>query len=90
MNAETSETAIFGRLLTNAKGHMSPALARYVLKLGFGADDQARMVDLAGRNQEGRLSPAEHETLMNYVRAGHLLAFLHSRARTTLKKRKAS
>jgi hypothetical protein len=88
--ARTSEAAIFGRLLNNAKDEMSPALARYVLKLGFGASDQARMRDLAEKNQNGSLPPAEHEELMNYVRAGHLLALLHSKARKALKRKKVS
>lgn|SRR5262245_32884768 len=88
--ARTSEAAIFGRLLSNSKGEMSPPLARYVLRLGFGADDQARMTELAARNQDGALSPGEQDELRNYVRAGHLLALLHSKARKALKKRKVS
>jgi hypothetical protein len=35
---------------------MSSELARYVLTLGFNDEDQARMTDLAARNQEGDLS----------------------------------
>jgi hypothetical protein len=64
---------------------MSPALARYVLTLGFGPEDQARMADLAERNQDGRLSAAEREELSSYVRAGHVLALLQSKARRTLR-----
>jgi hypothetical protein len=88
--AKTSEAAIFGRLLSNAKGEMSPSLARYVLTLGFGDEDQARMRDLAARNQDGTLSAEEQEELRSYVKAGHLLALLHSKARKALKKRKVS
>lgn len=82
----TSDLAIFGRLLRNSKGRMSRELARYVLTLGFHAADQARMTDLAGRNQQAGLSPAEQEELRHYVKAGHLLALLHSQARRALKK----
>jgi hypothetical protein len=85
-----SEVAIFGRLLSDAKGHMSPELARYVLTLGFGDADQARMRELAAGNQRGALSAEEHEELMSYVKAGHLLALLHSNARKALKRRKVS
>ena len=88
--AGTSEVAIFGRLLSNSKGKMSAALARYVLTLGFSDADQARMSDLAARNQAGALSTQEKEELLNYVKAGHLLAALHSRARRSLKERKVS
>lgn len=85
-----SEVAIFARLLQNGQGQMSRALARYVLTLGFNAEDQARMRELAERNQEDRLSALEREELMNYVKAGHLLALLHSQARRAVKRRKGS
>jgi hypothetical protein len=87
---KTTELAIFARLLSNHKGEMSPRLARYVLTLGFSVAERARMDDLAVGNQEGRLAPDEHEELMSYVKAGHLLALLHSKARKALKKRKVS
>ena len=48
------------------------------------------MDDLAVRNQAGRLTADEHEELMNYVKAGHLLALLHSQARKALNRRKVS
>jgi hypothetical protein len=86
----TSEVALFGRLLSNGRGEMSRALAKYVLTLGFDEADQARMKDLAERNQQGTLSPHEQEELTSFVRAGHLLALLHSKARKALKKKRAS
>jgi hypothetical protein len=86
----TSDVAIFGRLLTNHHGKMSPTLARYVLTLGFSDQDQARMTELATKNQHGGLAEDEHEELMGYVKAGHLLALLHSKARQALKQRKVS
>jgi hypothetical protein len=91
MNAHPSSTAktevaLFARLLENGKGKLTPSLARYLLTLGFGAEDQARMNDLAVRNQEGDLSPAEKDELLSYVKAGHLLALLHAKARKALKK----
>lgn len=85
-----SELAIFARVLNNPKGEMSPRLARYILTLGFDETEQAHMDDLAVRNQAASLSADEHDELMNYVKAGHLLALLHSRARKALKKRKVS
>jgi hypothetical protein len=88
--ASTSEMAIFGRLLQAERGDLSPKLARYVLTLGFGSADQARMRELAARNQEGALSAVEAEELRNYVKAGHLLALLHSKARKSLKRKKVS
>jgi hypothetical protein len=89
-NTETSEFAIFARLLSDHKAEMSPRLARYVLTLGFSDAEQARMEDLAQRNQSGGLSLDEHDALMNYVKASHWLALLHSKARKALQKRKVS
>jgi hypothetical protein len=88
-DSHTSDVALFARLLENAKGEMSPSLARYILTLGFGEDDQARMRDLADRNQRGALTAAERDDLVSYVRTGHLLALLHSKARNSLKLRAA-
>ena len=86
----SNELAIYGRLLKADKGDLSRELARYVLTLGFGEEDQARMRELAERNQAGALSTQEREELRNYVKAGHLLALLHSKARKSLKRKKVS
>jgi hypothetical protein len=88
--SSTSEIAIFGRLIQAELGDLKPSLARYVLTLGFPAADQQRMADLAARNQEGRLSADETAELDNYVRSSHLLALLHSKARKSLKRQRAS
>jgi len=80
----TSEIAIFARLIEAEDGNLAPALARYVLTLGFKEKDQTRMRDLAGRNQERRLSRSERQELHHYVTAGHMLALLHSKARKSL------
>ncbi len=85
--AATSDAALFGRLLDNSRGEMSPNLARYVLTLGFNKRDQERMNELAERNQEGALAVAEREELMTNVRTGHLLAMLHAKARKSLSKK---
>ena len=53
-------------------------------------EDQNRMSELAERNQDGSLSSDEKTELENFVKAGHLLALLHSKARKTLKTRKVS
>jgi hypothetical protein len=86
----SSEIAIFARLLKIDKGDLSHKLARYVLTLGFDEEDQARMRDLAERNQAASLSPEEQEELQNYVKAGHLLALLHSKARKSLQRKRVS
>lgn len=76
-----SEIDILARVLGNGQGQMPPDIARYILKLGFSADDKARMHDLAVRNQDDALSPAEKEELLAYGKAGSLLSILKSKAR---------
>jgi hypothetical protein len=83
---EKSEAAIFGRVFTNGKRALSRELARQVLGLTFGEQDKARMHELAVANQAGALSPEDREELDNYIKVGHLLAILQSKARQALKK----
>jgi hypothetical protein len=80
-----SEVTILARLLGNGQGQLPPAMARYLLTLAFNDGDKARMHDLAVRNQDGALSPAEKEELLAYARAGTLLSILKSKARRTLR-----
>jgi hypothetical protein len=84
--AERSEGAIFGRVFSNGRQAMTPELARHVLGLSFSGEDMARRHHLAVKNQEGALSPEEKEELDNYIKVGHLLAILQSKARKALKK----
>ena len=81
----TSEIAIFGRLLRADRGELSRDLAEYLLSLGFDKTDQARMLKLAEKNQLGRLSPNQQRELDHFVKAGHLLALLHAKARKSLR-----
>jgi hypothetical protein len=81
---QRGDTSIFARIFGNGRP-MSEELARYILSLGFDNTDQARMEELTERNQQGELAGAEHDELMAFVRAGHLLALLHSQARQALK-----
>jgi hypothetical protein len=83
-NEKSSEIAIFTRLIKADDGNLTRELARYLLTLGFDNDDQARMSDLATRNQGGNLTHEEHEELLSYVKAGHMLALLQSKARRSL------
>jgi len=83
--AATSEIAILGRVLSNGKD-FAPALARHLLRLGFSEEDNARINDLAARNQQGALSLKERQELHGYANAGCLLGILHAKARKALKK----
>jgi hypothetical protein len=89
-NEKTSEISIFARLIRADTGNLSRVLARYLLTLGFDEEAQARMSDLAQRNQEEALAPEERDELQSYVKAGHMLALLQSKARKSLQARKGS
>ncbi len=78
------EVTILVRVLCNEEGQLPPDIARYFLSLGFSENEKARMHDLAVRNQEGALSPAEREELFAYGKAGGLLSLLQSTARRVL------
>ena len=86
----TGEIAIFARLMKTERGDLGRELARYILTLGFDEEDQATMRELAERNQDGALDSEELEKLQDYVKVGHLLALLHSKARRSLKAKKGS
>ena len=72
--SRTSEVAIFGRVLANGQGEMSRELASYILTLGFAEEDQARMKDLAGRNQDGSLTVDATLRVANGLFAGDDIA----------------
>lgn len=80
-----SEVAILARILGNDQGQLPAEVAHYILTLGFSDRDKARMHDLAVRNQEDTLAPAEKEELLAYAKSGTLLSILKSRAREVLR-----
>jgi hypothetical protein len=82
--AGETAASILARLLANRDGQFPEDLARYILDCGFSDRDKARMHDLAVRNQDGALSPAEKDELFAFVDAGDLLSILKSRARRSL------
>ncbi len=80
-----SEAAIFARLWTGKEDELTPENARKILEWRFSADEEARMHELAYRNQQGQLSDLELQELDHFVKVGDLLAILQSKARTYLK-----
>jgi len=79
-----NEVSILARILGNGEEKLPVSMARYILKLGFSAEDKARMHDLAVRNQEDALSPSEKGEMFAYSKAGSLLGILKSKARQSL------
>lgn len=88
-HAAQTEVTILARLLGNGDERLPPGMARYVLTLGFGDLDKARMHDLAVRNQADGLTLIEKDELLAYAKAGTLLSILKSQARRGLKSKPA-
>ena len=80
------EVSILARMLVNDDGDLPEGVARYILGLEVSDRDQARMRDLAERNREDALTPAEREEMAAFAKATTLLSLLKSRARRALGK----
>jgi hypothetical protein len=80
-----SPAAIWERILLPAKEDLSAEQARYFLRLKFPPGDVRRMNALSAKARTGTLTAEEDEELENYIRIGHLLGILQSRARQALK-----
>lgn len=83
-HASENEVTILARILGNENGQLPDEFARYILTHELSERDKARMHDLALRNQEGALTPAEKEELYGFAKATTLLSILKSKARRTL------
>jgi hypothetical protein len=83
-HASENEVTILARILGNEDGQLPVDFARYILDHEISARDKARMHDLAVRNQDDALTPAEKDELFGFAKATSLLSILKSRARRTL------
>lgn len=83
-HASENEVTILARILINENGQLPEEMARYILSLNISDRDKARMHDLAVRNQDDALTPAEKEEMFAFGKAGTLLSILKSKARRTL------
>ena len=83
-HAGENEVTILARILGNENGQLPQDLARYILGLNVSERDKARMHDLAARNQDDGLTPAEKEEMFAFGKATTLLSLLKSKARRTV------
>lgn len=81
----SGEAAIWARLIAPERNGFSPEAARAVLSLQFSEADKARMLELAERNSEGKLTEDERWELEGYVKVGDVLSLLHLKAKRSLK-----
>lgn len=83
---DTSEAAIFSRVLEPDKATLSPEAAASLLKLDFSQADRDRMNTLSEKAQAGTLTAAEDRELENFIHVNHLLTIIQSKARRSLQK----
>ena len=82
--ASENEVTILARFLGDGNGQLPKDVVRYILDLTISERDKARMHDLAVRNQDDALTPAEKEEMHAFGNAATLLSILKSKARRTL------
>jgi len=80
------EAAIWARLMQAQGETPSPAVAEYLLSIGFAESDRAEMQRLAERSAAGTLTDAEQTEFDSYLHVGNLLAVLQSKARVALRR----
>lgn len=85
-----NDAAILRRIVEPQKPTFSVAASRAILALDFSADDKDRMLELSSKARQGSLSTEEKKATDSYERVGHLLNILQSKARRSLKQRRAS
>ncbi len=86
MRLRPTSTTIWANIIEPDEADLSPEVARYILRMDFRRKDHQRMARLAGKASQGTLTVAEHEELAEYVRVGHQLAMMQSKARQSLKR----
>jgi hypothetical protein len=79
-------TEIWAHLIEPETGDLPPAVARYLLGLEFRKEDHRRMAKLSAKASKGTLTDDEREELAEYVRVGHQLAMMQSKARQSLRR----
>ena len=83
----TSSTAVLERLLEPVSRSLNIEAARKLVQLKADAKTQARVDQLAGKCNEGDLTPAERSEYETFVAAGNLIAILQAKARLILAKK---
>lgn len=81
---DTTDRSALEQLLRPLRRGLNAELAALLLRMQADDEVQARYEDLAERNTEGQLSPAEQNELAAIVRANSLLTVLKAEARAFL------
>ncbi len=77
--------SVLDRLLDPLTRCLTAESARTLVELRADAVAQARIAELAGKCNEGRLTPEEHREYETYVHVGNVIAILQAKARLLLR-----
>src|SRR6266487_5541441 len=84
ISQETTQTAVLHRLLDPLAQCLTVTTARKILSLRADPIAQERIDELAGKSNEGRLSPDERAEYELYLSTGTFIAILKAKARALL------
>ena len=85
MNVSTvDESAILAWVIAANQPDLPPDVAAEVLKWGFDEADQQRMVELASKARQGRLTPDEQQESESFERVSSFLGLVKSKPRRSL------
>jgi hypothetical protein len=84
--SESGDAAILARLIRPDDDSLAPEAARALLDIRFTDSDLARIHELAVKNQDDDLTPADKADLESYLRISSFLDLMHAKARRSLKK----
>jgi len=79
------DAEIFARVVNPEQGDLPPEMAEMVLNLDFQPSDRKTMQILSEKASQGELTESEREMLDGFIRVGHFLGMLKSKARVSLK-----
>jgi hypothetical protein len=82
-----SEAEILQAVVAPQEPELEPNVARSILTFHFTAAQCARMTELADKNNEGTITPAERTEMENFARVGNFLSLIQSKARISLQSR---
>ena len=79
-----TETEILEQVIELNTPGISPEAAKALLRLRFNESAVARINELAEKNRQGTLTPAQRALLERYQRVANFLNLIHARARCVL------
>ena len=79
-----TESEILEQVIQSDTAGLSPEAAQALLRFRFNTAAVARKNELAEKNREGTIAPAERALLERYLRIGNFLNLIHAKARCAL------